>query len=150
MSERTEPEALPQVPETDRKRLVKLMRRISWRNDLHCVIDAKAGAVRSRGEAVSLLLRVLENSIEPNWRQRTAAIIALRYLPVPPENSAEAANVLGKIMLGSDTKIGQRVIMRGLWIVPRWLAALIPLLLMGALLLCLPPDAMGGGNRSLF
>ena len=128
MSDLTEPKTLAEMPDEERKRLVKVMRRISRRNALHGVIDAKTGALSDRPDAAALLLRVLKNSGEFNWRQRTVALIALRWLPAPPEDSAEAASVIGAILLGSDAHYrGTHCHCAELWIIPV-AAMLIPLL----------------------
>ena len=119
-----------EMPEEERARLVKVMRRISRRSDLHGVINANTGALSDSPDAALLLLQVLKNSAEVDWRQRTAALIALRWLPAPPEDSAETARVIGAILLGSDATIGERLAMRGFLIISRWLVGLLLLLLM--------------------
>ncbi len=124
-----EGEAAPHIPQTERKRIKKFLRRISRRNALRKVLDAKTGDFTGAAGALPLLLRVLQKSNETDWRRRTAALIALRQLPVPPESETEIAAVLGKIMNGSDAGHLRRGYLRGIRFGWRWLVALSPILL---------------------
>ena len=141
MSVSTEPKQQAQISLVERKLFIKLMRRLPKKHKLRSVINAKTGEFAGDLYAAPTLLRLLRASSEHSWRERTAALIALRYLPIAPEDSAEAASVIGKIMLGRDTNIGERVLRRGLWIFLRWLMLWLPAPVFWLVYSVLPDDS---------
>ena len=91
-------ETKSQIPEEERLKIVRLMKRVSRRSLLRRVIDGKTGAISSSSESASNLICLLNTTPETKWRERLVAAMALRYVPIAPEEESAAAQALGRTL----------------------------------------------------
>ena len=93
-----ETETKLQIPEEERKKIVRLMRRVSRRSYLHQIINRRTGEILPASEAASGLVALLNTTPETKWRQRLVAAIALRYVPIAATEESPAALALGRTL----------------------------------------------------
>ena len=87
------------MPEEERRKIVRLMRRISRGHYLHQIVNRKTGEILPDGAAASELITLLNTTTEDQWRERLIATIALRYVPIiMPAERGSAALALGKTL----------------------------------------------------
>ena len=91
-------ETKSQMPEEERCKIVRLMRRVPRRSLLRRVVDGKTGVILSPREAASHLITLLNTTPETKWRERLVAAIALRYVPIAPDDQSRVAQALGEAL----------------------------------------------------
>ena len=102
-----------QIPEAERRQLVRLMRRVSPRSFLASLIVAPTGQILRPDEAASDMCTVLNVTPETKWRERLVATIALRYVPIAPTEESAAARALGKaLQINPSRRIAATAILR--------------------------------------
>ena len=87
-----------QMPDEERRKIVRLMKRIPRGNFLAGIILAQNGRFLRPEEAASDMSAILNILPERRWRERLVAAIALRYAPIEPEQKNEVASALGKAL----------------------------------------------------
>ena len=94
-----------QIPEEERRKIIRLMKRVPRRSLLRRVVDGKTGAILSSSESAFHLITLLNTTPETRWRERLIAAIALRYVPIAPQSKSAAALALSRALHNGYTPI---------------------------------------------
>ena len=93
---------LDEAAESEKREIRRLLRFTSWRHPIHKSVDAKTGELMEAPDA-ACLCKILRDSPDYQWRERTTAALALRRIEMSPTQARYAARVLGDVMNGSET-----------------------------------------------
>ena len=100
----TQKSAPPEVIAHAKQREVKkLLRFTSRRHPIHRLVDAKTGCFISDAFAPAQCWKILRDAPEYQWRERTAAALALRAFALSSAQARSAARVLGDVMNHAET-----------------------------------------------
>ena len=107
--EQTQAEA-PQAPAPENdlpdnwREIKKLLRFTPRRHPIHQLANRKTGRFISSAFAPTQLYKILRDAPEYQWRERTAAALALREISMSPAQARSAARVLGGVMNNLDAE----------------------------------------------
>ena len=93
---------LDKEAESEKREISRLLRFTSWRHPIHKSVDAKTGELMESPDAARLC-KILRDSLDYQWRERTAAALILRQIEMSPTQARYAARVLGDAMNGGET-----------------------------------------------
>ena len=86
------------VTHSKRQEIKNLLRFTSRRHLIHQLLDAKTGRLISSAFVPAQLYRILRDAPDYQWRERTAAALALREIAMSPAQTLSASRVLGDVM----------------------------------------------------
>ena len=91
-------ETILQIPEEERRKIIRLMKRIPHGNFISGLIDASTGKPRRPEEAAADMSAILNILPERRWRERLVATITLRYVPMEKDSETTVVTALGKAL----------------------------------------------------
>ena len=99
-----------QIPEAERRKVIRLMRRVSRRSYLRQLINRTGDISYPIAETMPQLCALLNGTKKARWRERLLAAFVLRYIPIEKEAIEEVAQVLSKML---QTKSVRRIAIGG-------------------------------------
>ena len=135
-----ETETKLQIPEEERRKIVRLMKWITPHSALRELIDASTGEILKPDEAAPILCAILNTTPEEQSRERLIAAIGLRNVARKPETENMVALALGKTLHNgyvSKPMIATRRV--GVAIVRAGIFAILALILVGLTTIVIVP-----------
>ncbi len=83
-------------------KIKKLLRFTSGRHPIRRLVDAETGLLIEAPDAAARLCKILREAPLRQWRERTAAALALRQVALSPAEARYAARVLGDVMNSTE------------------------------------------------